>query len=376
MSTDYKYYAFISYASADAGWGRKVQRRLEHYRMPATLCSEHGWQRRPLRPVFFAPTDIQPGDLSEELKARLQASRNLIVIASPRSAQSEWVCREIAYFHSLPQGNNIYFFIVDGCPMSGDPTTECYHPILKQLGIAEPLGANIHEHNYRLPWLNRERAYIQLITRLLGIEFDALWRRHRRQRRQQALLWVAGLTLVAVTTASVVRMNGNVEVTLTVREATVHNDQLPPRTDAVIQMWIDGEERCDTLRSEADTVVRFGQVPRRMLGSKVRVRFECYDFLPVDTLMPLTKAMELPYRRDALLFGLVEFTLMNQKGTPQGGHQVTVGGVSARSDADGHVSMRVPLERQAERYRIEADIPLLDTMISVPCGSGVVVYAK
>ena len=97
----YKYFAFISYNSKDTEWGKRVQRKLEHYRMPATMCTERGWKRTPLRPFFFAPTDIQPGGLSDELKERLEASRNLIVICSPNSAKSEWVGREIEYFHNL-----------------------------------------------------------------------------------------------------------------------------------------------------------------------------------------------------------------------------------------------------------------------------------
>jgi hypothetical protein len=95
---DNKYFAFISYNSKDIAWGRKLQRKLEHYRMPATLCSEKGWERTPIRPVFFAPTDIQPGGLTKELQDRLHASRNLVVICSPNSAKSEWVGREIAFF--------------------------------------------------------------------------------------------------------------------------------------------------------------------------------------------------------------------------------------------------------------------------------------
>lgn len=43
-----RYFAFISYNTKDIEWGKKVQRKLEHYRMPATLCSEHGWIRRSL----------------------------------------------------------------------------------------------------------------------------------------------------------------------------------------------------------------------------------------------------------------------------------------------------------------------------------------
>lgn len=67
MENNYKYFAFISYNAKDTEWGKKLQKKLEHYKLPATLCSEHGWERCPIKPVFFAPTDIQPGGLSEEL---------------------------------------------------------------------------------------------------------------------------------------------------------------------------------------------------------------------------------------------------------------------------------------------------------------------
>ena len=68
MSTPFKYFAFISYNSKDTIWGKRLQKKLEHYKLPSTLCSEHGWTRTPIKPVFFAPTDIQPGGLSEELQ--------------------------------------------------------------------------------------------------------------------------------------------------------------------------------------------------------------------------------------------------------------------------------------------------------------------
>lgn len=108
----FKYYAFISYNSKDTAWGKRLQHKLEHYRMPATLCRQRGWKRKPIDPVFFAPNDIQPGKLTDELKSRLHQSRNLIVICSPNSAQSKWVGEEIDYFHSLGRDDNIHLFII------------------------------------------------------------------------------------------------------------------------------------------------------------------------------------------------------------------------------------------------------------------------
>ena len=74
----------------------------------------------------------------------------------------------------------IHFFIVEGEPHSGNPDTECFNPIVEKLELPEILGANIHEKIYRWPWLNKERAYVQLISKLLGVEFDAIWQRHKR----------------------------------------------------------------------------------------------------------------------------------------------------------------------------------------------------
>ena len=109
MAEEYKYYAFISYNSKDSKWGQRLQRKLEHYRIPTALCRQRGWKRKPIEPVFYAPTDIQPGPLDDELKKRLFASRNLIVICSPNSANSQWVGKEIEYFSSLGRTKNIYF---------------------------------------------------------------------------------------------------------------------------------------------------------------------------------------------------------------------------------------------------------------------------
>lgn len=135
MEQQFKYFAFISYNSHDTEWGKRVQRKLEHYRISTTLCTKHRWERTPIKPVFLAPTDIQPEGLSEELQERLRASRNLIVNCSPNSVRSEWVGKEIDFFHQLVCTSQIHFFIDDGQPHSGNPTTECFNPIVEGLTL-------------------------------------------------------------------------------------------------------------------------------------------------------------------------------------------------------------------------------------------------
>jgi len=376
MDSQFKYFAFISYNSRDTEWGRRVQRKLEHYRMPATLCSEHGWARTPIKPVFFAPTDIQPGGLTEEIQERLRASRNLIVICSPHSAQSEWVGKEIAFFHQLGRTNQIYFFIVEGEPHSGHPETECFNPIVETLGLPEILGANIHERIYRLPWLNRERAYVQLISKLLGVEFDAIWRRHRRLLVQKIIAWALGILAIVAALAAVWAANQPADVSVSLEETSVRNDMLPPRGDALVTLFLDNETKIDTLYAQSDNLV-FANLPHRYLNHAVRMTVSCRDFIYVDTTLVLTNPVKLALRRDPSVYGDVHFRLWNprtERFVPD--VSLEIAGSTVSSDADGRVSLFIPLESQRASYPISASIPLADSAIHLPCGPDDVVLVE
>lgn len=364
----YQYFAFISYNSADTGWGKRLQRRLENYRMPSTLCGERGWKRKPINPVFFAPTDIQPGGLDDELKSRLRASRNLIVICSPNSARSSWVGKEIAYFSSLGRTENIFFFIVDGIPHSGDPATECFNPVTETLGLPEILGANIHEKVYRRPWLNRERAIVQLITKLLGVEFDSVWQRHRRRLRRKIAAWSAGAAAVIAAIAFVWAGSRPVDVTIGLREAHEAVSALPPLSDAAVSLTIGGEVKTDTIGS-IDDMVQFLHVPRLFIGREARVTVSAPGYIAADTTIVLGRDNIVTLRRDPALYGAVRFTLWDTDSeTSPAGCRVTVGGIEAVSDANGTVSLTVPLPLQKQKYDLTADVPLDDDTLYMPCG--------
>lgn len=364
----YKYYAFVSYSSKDMKWGRLVQRRLEHYRIPAEAGCD--WTDKHMRPIFFAPTDIQPGALSDELQHRLEQSQHLIVIGSPNSARSEWVGREIEFFHRLGRTANIHYFLV-----SKDDPQECYHPVLKQLGLPELLGANIHEHVYRWPWLNRERAFVQLISKLLGVEFDSVWRRHRRQLIRRAVIWVLACVAFIAALAGVWMKSQPFDATVELQEASVHNVALPPLRDAVVVIALDNEEKSDTL-STLSSSATFTNIPSRFLGQSVRIRVAADDWTAVDTTLELTRHTLIPLHRDPKVYGDINFTLWDPHKECTVTAPASILGMPLTPDTDGRLRLQVPLERQQTKYKVSTTLPLENDTLYMPRGENDVLVVK
>lgn len=376
MEQQFKYFAFISYSSHDTQWGKRLHKKLESYSIPSTLCKKYGWKRKPLNPIFFAPYEIQPGTLSEELKDRLRESRHLIVICSPYSAQSYWVGLEIEFFHQLGRTKDIHFFIIDGVPNSGDKTTECFNNKIKELGIPEILGANIHEKVYRWSWLNRERAYVQIVTKLLGVEFDSIWQRHKRMLWQKMTLWLMCLTAVLAALMGTWLANRPVDVKVSLNEVSVHNNNLPPLHNAVITLMLDNERKTDTLHT-MDNTTTFTNIPANMLGKKVMVQFVCEDWCTTDTTLELSKNIELNISRDINAFGHVRFTLYDSQVTPIAGKTINISGVKATSNAQGVVDAVIPFEKQNIIYKLtSSEVSLADTIIDAKCGDSDAVFTK
>lgn len=376
MFPEFKYFAFISYNAYDTKWGKRLQRKLEHYRMPSTLCSERGWKRTPINPVFFAPTDIQPGGLTEELQQRLRDSKHLIVICSPNSAQSKWVGKEIEFFHSLGRTKNIHFFIIDGQPNSGVIETECFNPVVKDLGLPEILGANIHERIYALPWLNKERAYVQLISKLLGIEFDNIWKRHRRILVQKIIAWIVGVLSVISLLVHTYIINKPVDVNLRLNEISAHNGNLPPLRDAIVILTLDNETKTDTIISLDDSVV-FKNIPHGFLGENVRVSFKCKDFVSVDTSMLLSENMMIGIYRNKDIYGNVRFKIWDHKTeSVVKDAAIFIEGMKVTVDSNHMYSLSIPVENQKVKYKVVSSLPLENDTIYMPCGKNVYLRIK
>lgn len=372
-----KYFAFISFSSKDLRWGKRLQRKLESYRLPTSICKEYGWKKVPIKPVFFAPSDIQPGGLTEEIQKRLQESKNLIVVCSPNSAQSKWVGQEISYYYTTNQSiDNIHFFIVEGVPHSNEPETECFNPIVKDLGLPEILGSNIHESYSFWPWLNRERAYIQLISKLLGVEFDSLWNRHKRRFRKRFLAICGMLAIVILSFVLVWRATQPFSSSIELREQSIHNDDLPPITDIIVSLSVDGEIRTDTVRSLSERAC-FKDLPRRLFHKPNNLTIIGNGLLPMDTSILLQHRHQVAILRNPHQYGDIKFKVWDpyqEKSVAD--LPVVIDGVKMTTNRDGEISLFIPLEKQKESYRIDSGGVLKDTLVYPSAGKGYVLLVR
>ena len=187
-----KYYAFISYKREDERWAKWLQRRLEYYHLPLNVRKENPALPKTVRPVFKDTTDLSGGVLEKAINEALESSQYLIVVCSPRAAQSRWVCKEVQRFIDLGKAERIIPFIVGGTPNSSDPQTECFPESLRALnGSRELLGININENG-------REAAVVKVVARMFNIQFDTLWQRYRKARRVRIATGVALVSALAL----------------------------------------------------------------------------------------------------------------------------------------------------------------------------------
>ena len=179
---DKRYYAFISYKREDEKQAKWLQDKLEHYRFPTNLNGRTDLPKN-VRPIFRDVTDLTPGILAEEINKALNDSQWLIIVCSPRSAKSPWVCKEAQSFIDSGRADRIIPYVIEGVPFSGDEATECYpEALLNMKGNKELLAANVNE-------IGREAAAIKILARMFGLRFDTLWQRHTREQKKRRIIW-------------------------------------------------------------------------------------------------------------------------------------------------------------------------------------------
>ncbi len=198
MSTS-RYSAFISYSHLDAAFARRLQSWLENYRLPRRLARRDTWREgraRRLRPVFRDRSELAAAeDLTQAVQSAIAESSHLIVVCSQHSAASEWVGREVEFFHACHGAGGVLAVLVEGA------NAAVLHPSLQwrdKAGTAcQPLAADFGRAG------DGDRlALLKLVAVLAGVRLDELVQRDAQHRVRQASIagaaGLAGMTVLAV----------------------------------------------------------------------------------------------------------------------------------------------------------------------------------
>lgn len=205
---DFRYKAFISYSWADAASGNWLHHALETYRTPKPLigkAARHGPVPPRLHPIFKDREEEAAGaSIGGAIEAALGSSEFLIVICSPRSAQSRWVNHEIAWFKTHRDASKILALIVDGEP--GDASAECFpkaltNHVTSAMEITDtvedaPLAADVRDVGD-----GKKGARLKIVAAMLGVGLDELVRRDARRQAERTRI-IVGTSLALTTVMS------------------------------------------------------------------------------------------------------------------------------------------------------------------------------
>ncbi|HRI89537.1 MAG TPA: toll/interleukin-1 receptor domain-containing protein, partial [Candidatus Hydrogenedentes bacterium] len=206
----YVYSAFISYRhlEKDRGWAKWLLNALETYRVPKVLRAR-GFPA--VLGKVFRDEDEMPasGDLNDQIMQALAASKFLIVICSPGTPKSRWICREIEVFREMGRGDNILALLIEGEPSESFPIPLTEERLLHTLPDGttheervkvEPLAADVRPRRDESMSELRHMALLRFAACLLGCKFDDLRQRDRERRtRRQRLVW--GVITILITLA-------------------------------------------------------------------------------------------------------------------------------------------------------------------------------
>lgn len=106
-SDSHRYNAFISYSrKVDTDVAAAFQSALQRFAKP--------WYRMRAVRVFRDDTDLRNEPLRPAVKAALDQSEFLVLLASPAAAQSEWIAEEVGYWREYKKRGHLLIVLTEG----------------------------------------------------------------------------------------------------------------------------------------------------------------------------------------------------------------------------------------------------------------------
>lgn len=338
IHTQYSKFAFISYSHRDMAVAKWLQRKLEGFRLPTEIHNDIDAKSRYIRPVFRDQTDLDTGVLSDELRRHLEESKFLILICSENSAKSQWVSDEAKAFVEMGRLDHIIPVII---PSAGIPERDLFPMYLREYFKKNPeselLGVNIGE-------VGKEKALIRVVSKMLGVSFDSLWKRHQRRKRMMIASCAAGAT-AALAAAYLFAIPVEVSVDVQLQKADLPMGE-------TVTLNVDGGEYTS---SAADPKFDRISIPGHKRFSDISVTVFSQFYETVDTVVPtgfgLRRDIDIFQRRDAT-FASFAGHVYDDDYQPLEGVSVTVAGEQVFTGPEGAFRITLPLQLQKVEHSI------------------------
>lgn len=189
-----RYAAFISYrhSELDMEIAKKVHTGLETYHIPASVQRKTG--KKKVGRVFRDQEELPIGsDLDDNISAALESSEYLIVICSPRTPESYWVCKEIETFIQMHDRNHVLAVLIEGEPDESFPpqllTDENGNPV-------EPLAADVRGEDRKERNTKFKTEILRLAAPVIGCTYDDLRQRDRERRIRRLVTIISSIAAV------------------------------------------------------------------------------------------------------------------------------------------------------------------------------------
>lgn len=331
-NSNFNNYAFISYSHRDMAVAKWLQKNLEGFKLPTEIHNDIEVKSRYLRPIFRDQSDLNTGILGDELRKHLEESKFLILICSKNSAQSSWVSDEAKAFVEMGRLDRIIPVII---PDGSTDERELFPKFLREYFAQNPglelLGVNIGE-------VGKEKALIRVVSRMLNVSFDSLWKRHLRQKRIRIASMSAATVLLAILTY-IFAIPVNVSVSISPQQAA-----LPVGEEVTLN--INGAEYTAPL---SDPLFSGIKLPGYRRFSKNQLTVSSKFFNPIDTLVStgfgMKRIIDLNMTRDDS-FADFDGCVYDEDMNPLSDVEVEVAGIKSTTNEKGEFRIKVPLSRQ------------------------------
>lgn len=382
---DYKYFAFISYRGADVEIAKKLQKKFSDFKLPSTYKNPFDSNNKRMQPVCRDRDNFVGGKVSDQIKDAIDHSMFVVMICTPNMTKTydieNYVNDEVEHLIYTNRINRLIPLVYDGRAYSAKSYIRNNRSIEdpfenESLPYALRKWMYAHtDHEYTLNIFNIEeqgerdedKMFLRCVATILAQEFNTLWDRFKieQKKRKQRVISAIILSVLVffITVSSAIAFTQPVDISVGLNEISIKNDSLPPLKNAIISLNIDDYFNCDTIRT-IDDYAKLKIVPFNYLHKIVRIKVQCENWIPIDTLVMLNKSLKLNISRDPEVYGNIVFKICDNieyRGIPN--IKVSVEGIEGITDSEGLIRLKIPLEKQKTKYPVNCEIPLRNNIL-------------